>query len=147
MNDMKRNSTTVCFILRTQWHHHIVTSLHARACSFLLFGLWGCFEVNVEKIRKCLKILSLVWLLLLSLFTQEHWIVKLLWHVPNQHLNYSAQAQEIITFLLSAKNEVTIGSRRHAVALLCCFYEQFMTECNVLQVPGWRVKTVIELSM
>lgn len=51
----KRNSATVCFILRTEWHHHVVTSLHARACSFLLFGLWGCFEVNVEKIMKCLK--------------------------------------------------------------------------------------------
>lgn len=51
----RKLSATVCFVLRTQWHHHVVTSLHARACSFLLFGLWGCFKVNVEKIRKCLK--------------------------------------------------------------------------------------------
>lgn len=34
MNDIKRKlSATVCFILRTKWHHHVVTSLHARACS------------------------------------------------------------------------------------------------------------------
>lgn len=67
----KKLSATVCFILRTQWHHHVVTSLHARACSFLLFGLWGCFEVNVEKIMKCLKLMTLVWLLLLPrLFNQ-----------------------------------------------------------------------------
>lgn len=52
----KKETATVCFILRTEWHHHVVTSLHARACSFLLFGLWGCFEVNVEKIMKCLKL-------------------------------------------------------------------------------------------
>lgn len=40
MNDTKNKlSATVCFILGTQWHHHVVTSLHARACSFLLFGL------------------------------------------------------------------------------------------------------------
>lgn len=68
MNDIhiiiyKKGNSLLLYVLyfAPSLHHHVVTSLHARACSFLLFGLWGCFEVNVEKIMKCLKWTSLVW--------------------------------------------------------------------------------------